>query len=491
MKLRHVLIALCALALLLGGGSAAAAHRQAGPIADVVITSSEIRWLPRVPSAGFTLTIAAPGGNVERHEFGAGAVPALRIADDGGQPRPDGAYRYELRAAPLPSAATQPGAGEDGREGTVPTSLLTLEPQTGGFSVAGGAFVAPSTAPEPISAQRGGVQEAQPGAVGPLDQVTPDDLIVQGSACVGFDCVDGESFGFDTIRLKENNLRIKFDDTSASAGFPANDWQLTANDSASGGRNIFMLEDVTGVKVPFLVEAGAPTNALFIAANGKIGMRTSTPAMDIHMATTDTPAIRLEQTNGGGFTAQTWDVAGNEANFFVRDLTNGSLLPFRIRPGAPTSSIDIAASGNVGIGTASPAARLHVMGDVRIEGSLVELSDENVKHAFAPVNGADVLAKLRTLPISTWSYRQDATGTRHMGPMAQGFYAAFGLGADDRHLAPLDANGVALAAVQALDKAVSERDARIAALERENADLAARLSQLEQLVGELAKEQGN
>jgi hypothetical protein len=82
--------------------------------------------------------------------------------------------------------------------------------------------------------------------------------------------------------------------------------------------------------------------------------------LDLHITTSDTPAHRLEQTNAGGFTAQTWDIAGNEANFFVRDVTGGSRLPFRIRPGAPTSSIDISASGNVGVGTASPAAKLDV-----------------------------------------------------------------------------------------------------------------------------------
>jgi hypothetical protein len=70
--------------------------------------------------------------------------------------------------------------------------------------------------------------------------------------------------------------------------------------------------------------------------------------------------MRLEQTNAGGFTAQTWDVAGNEANFFVRDVTGGSRLPFRIRPGAPTSSVDISANGDVGIGTASPDDKLDV-----------------------------------------------------------------------------------------------------------------------------------
>ena len=73
-------------------------------------------------------------------------------------------------------------------------------------------------------------------ATGPAlsDEVITQDLIVDGSACIGQDCVNGESFGFDTIRLKENNLRIKFDDTSVAASFPRTDWQLTANASANG-----------------------------------------------------------------------------------------------------------------------------------------------------------------------------------------------------------------------------------------------------------------
>src|SRR5258707_10568173 len=141
------------------------------------------------------------------------------------------------------------------------------------------------------------------------DDVIPDDLIVQGSACVGLDCVNNESFGFDTIRLKENNTRIKFDDTSTGTGFPNNDWQLTANDSANGGQNKFSIENITAATVPVTVTGSAPTNSIFVDTSGRLGLRTATPVLDLHINTSNTPAIRLEQNNSGGFTAQTWDIA--------------------------------------------------------------------------------------------------------------------------------------------------------------------------------------
>jgi hypothetical protein len=189
----------------------------------------------------------------------------------------------------------------------------------------------------------------------------PNDVIVQGSLCTGLDCPPA-SFGFDTIVLRENNLRIFFDDTSVSAGFPANKWRITINDSASGGASFFSVDDATANRSVFKVTAGAPANSLFVASNGNVGLGTAAPVLDLSISTSDTPAIRLEQTAAGGFTAQTWDIGANEANFFVRDVTGGSRLSFRVRPGAPTSSLDIAASGNVGVGTASPSARLHVAG---------------------------------------------------------------------------------------------------------------------------------
>ncbi|KAA9333334.1 hypothetical protein F0P96_10205 [Hymenobacter busanensis] len=122
-----------------------------------------------------------------------------------------------------------------------------------------------------------------------------------------------------------------------------------------------------------------------LSTTSRLGVGTASPAFQLHLLTNNTPGLRLEQTSTGGFTAQTWDVAGNEANFFVRDLTNGSRLPFRIRPGAPTSSIDINAVGNVGIGTSSPQARLDVAGNVKIR-------EANTLEFGAEVSGKDALA---------------------------------------------------------------------------------------------------
>ena len=193
------------------------------------------------------------------------------------------------------------------------------------------------------------------------DQVFLDDIIVDGSACIGFDCVNGESFGFDTLRLKENNLRIKAQDTSTTSSFPTNDWQITFNDTSNGGANKFSIDDIDGGRTPFTIEAGAPSHSLYVEDGGRVGFGTNTPVVDLHVKSGNTPTLRLEQDGSSGFGAQTWDVAGNEANFFIRDASNGSTLPFRIFPGAPSNALTIEAStGDIGMGTTSPDAELHV-----------------------------------------------------------------------------------------------------------------------------------
>ena len=249
------------------------------------------------------------------------------------------------------------------------------------------------------------------------DQQILDDLIVDGSACIGQDCVNGESFGFDTLRLKENNLRLHFQDTSTSASFPTVDWRITANDSSNGGANYLAVENVDGGIVPFRIKSTAPNNALVVS--NSIGIGTATPVTDIHVVSGNTPTLRLEQNGTSGFAPQTFDVAGNEANFFIRDATNASRLFFRAKPGAATDSIFIAADGDVGFGkqpfnaegitsATDPDVLVH-----RTDGATLQVLNNGATSSatvLAESNGARPARLLLVNTLSDWRFSNTAAG---------------------------------------------------------------------------------
>ena len=97
------------------------------------------------------------------------------------------------------------------------------------------------------------------------------------------------------------------------------------------------------------------------------------------------------------------------------------------------------------------------------------------------MNVRDVLERVVGLPIQTWNYKPQPDAIRHMGPAAQDFHAAFGLGDTDTHIAVVDADGVALAAIQGLNQKVEEQRA-------ENAELRQELAELKQLVKSLNRQ---
>ena len=137
-----------------------------------------------------------------------------------------------------------------------------------------------------------------------------------------------------------------------------------------------------------------------------------------------------------------------------------------------------------GLGASDPTDKLIVSGTgVCIYGTLNSCSDRNAKQDFTDVSPAEILEKVSHLTLSEWSYKADPK-TRHLGPMAQDFHAAFNIGTDDKHIAPIDEGGVALAAIKGLNEKLQDELKR---RDAENAALKHALEQLKQRVDLLSQ----
>ena len=128
---------------------------------------------------------------------------------------------------------------------------------------------------------------------------------------------------------------------------------------------------------------------------------------------------------------------------------NGTQAPFG---SVQTNTFNVRATGGIYLYTSvnpdgSPNGGVYVPPG---SGTLMSVSDRNAKENFEPVDGKSILEKVAALPVATWNYKTQNKAIRHLGPVAQDFNAAFGVGDDERHIASLDEDGVALAAIQGL-----------------------------------------
>ena len=398
---RMLLVGLIALGCMSVTCAPAAALKTAEePTISATVNHEAIEWTvePDNTYERLILVVIGPEKSAFRLIFEAQETPYLGLNSLISSGLPDGLYKYELRLSPTltPEAREFIGLAREGdnsdflveaqEAGLLPTEGSVL---AGSFSVDQGVFVLPDTSETFL---RG-------------DQVILDDLIVDGSACIGFDCVNGESFGFDTLRLKENNLRVHFQDTSSTASFPTNDWRIVINDSSNGGASYFAIEDANTARQIFKVTAGAPANSLHVDSQGDVGLGTSTPVVELHLKDSDTPTVRLEQDGSGGWSPQTWDVAGNETNFFIRDATNGSKLPFRIQPATPSSTLCLKSSGYVGIGTWEPAYELDVVGQIKASEGFIAGSSRDLKQNIEELSSEDAFKTLQKLAPVTYQYK--------------------------------------------------------------------------------------
>ena len=369
----------------------------------MTVSPSALEW--ETTDQAVVLRVQLPDGEIYEQAFRAGQKPVFRLAE----PAANGPYSYELRAT------------RDERA------------QSGTITVLDGAFVLPDLA-ETTSRRAVAANSWRDKPVGnPV--FTGDTYITGGQLCVGLDCTGSEALVFKTILLKENNDFIHFEDTSTAAGFASNDWRIQVNDTFSGGANKFTIEAVTSAKVPFLIEGNTPANALYLDSTGRIGFRTSTPSVDLHVAAPATPALRLDQTSG---TLQAWDVGANNLHYFVRDVTAGNLQPFRIRTGAPTSSIDVASSGNVGLNCDAPGSDLVIASGAGCSNPSSSLnagdtqftaaSSRTFKENLAPVDVPDVLEKIESIDVYQYDFINGPKD--RVGLIAEDFHTIFERGSE-------------------------------------------------------------
>jgi hypothetical protein len=177
--------------------------------------------------------------------------------------------------------------------------------------------------------------------------------------------------------------------------------------------------------------------------------------------------------------------APNDGSFVWGDSTNADIRA------ATSNTFVVRANGGIWFGKATSDAAPIIGASTFIStstgaylsagGAWTNASDRGLKDNFAPLTGSDLLRKLAAVEISTWNYKAEDPSIRHMGPSAQDFYGAFGLGGDRAHISTVDADGVALATIQALYELSQEQAVRIT-------DLEGRLAELEALVNQLVQQ---
>ena len=125
-------------------------------------------------------------------------------------------------------------------------------------------------------------------------------------------------------------------------------------------------------------------------------------------------------------------------------------------------------------------------GDVLVGGAMVLTSDRNQKEEIVDIEQNKLLESLKKLPIYEWQYK--GKERRHIGPMAQDFHAVFGLGDDDKTIATIDADGIALAAIQAQQELIDHQSKRIEEQSKQIANQSAKIEDLISRLDQLEKQ---
>jgi hypothetical protein len=283
-------------------------------------------------------------------------------------------------------------------------------------------------------------------------------------------------------------------------------------DFVSAGPNEFAARASGGVRFVTKIDRnGLPTETFAIVpgdvGNGqRVGISTATPEAPLHVVegqagvSANSESSIVAERNTSNFvsilaptTVEAGVLFGSPANAqdggVVYDHSDRSLA---FRTNGNMNRMRIFANGGVGIARTSASHPVHV-GTSVLNGNGAHLtasgvwtngSSRSFKEGFEAIDARDVLERVAAMPISAWRYTGDTA--RHIGPTAEDFKAAFGLGGDERYIGTVDADGVALAAIQGLnaklEARLGEKQAAIAARDAEIAQLKAGLVELRRAV---------
>jgi len=291
--------------------------------------------------------------------------------------------------------------------------------------------------------------------------------------------VNTAATGHDSTALGVGTTAVQFASTAMGYNTEAGGEQSTAmghGSIANGDTSTAMGNDTRA--------SGASSTAMGnqTQANGSV----STAMGEVTSASgyASTAMGRNTEASGDYSTAMGRNVSTNiqSGSFIYGDASTRS----QVTNTAPNQFV-VAATGGVYFFTGCGTMCTTGVGLASGSGSWFSLSDRNAKTAVQPVDGREVLKKVAALPLNTWQYKTQESKYRHMGPMAQDFYAAFQLGETDKGIDTVDADGVALAAIQGLNAVLADKEREIGNLRAELVTQKTRVASLESLTAELAE----
>ncbi len=271
------------------------------------------------------------------------------------------------------------------------------------------------------------------------------------------------AFGENVRALGDNAIVVGKNSVAANTGTVA----LGEGHTATGANSVAL-----GYGASTSTINGSPRTGTFVFSDRSVPLTYSfngtSPDIESQFHPTVTNSFNVRAVNGSFFYTNTALTTG-----FIFNSTTATMTLTNSRLSmASDGSTTLTSNSGGSAGVTLPAGG----------GSWNNLSDRNMKANFSAVNTRAILRGVLSLPISTWNYKTQDASIRHIGPMAQDFFAAFNVGESDKTIATIDPDGVAFAAIQGLHEELKDRDARIDTLRQQVEQQQSQIEDLKKLL---------